>query len=101
MQKLKTDLEISQLRFLGDSQYVETDRGGLHLQSNPAVRSIAPEAGNIHLSGGWITGDAENLLWLPHDYRGRCSAFEGNLLVIRQGSGPIHFIEFNPTSAII
>jgi WD40 repeat protein len=94
---------VYQLRFSSDSQYLETDKGILRLHSRPVtVRSLAPQfAGDIFLSGDWITCDGRNFLWLPHDYRGTCSAFRSNLLVIGQSSGQVHFIECSPLSVIV
>ena len=45
------------------------------------------------LDGDWIQQDSRNLLWLPQDYRGACSAFYGNLVAIGQYSGQVSFIE--------
>ena len=45
------------------------------------------------LDGDWIQQDSRNLLWLPQDYRGSCSANYGNLVAIGQRSGQIDFFD--------
>ncbi|MCJ1273749.1 hypothetical protein MMC21_001542 [Puttea exsequens] len=45
------------------------------------------------LRGGWIRQDSRNLLWLPQDYRGCCSAFYNNTCAIGQFSGQVSFIQ--------
>ncbi|OCK95059.1 WD40 repeat-like protein [Cenococcum geophilum 1.58] len=103
VQTLKQNVTIYQLHFSTDSQYLESDKGILCHRSHPStVLSLTPKlAGHIFLNGDWITRDGRNLLWLPYDYRGTCSALRGNLLVIGQSSGLVHFIEFSTLSAII
>ena len=85
------------------TQCLETDKGILRLHSRSVtVQSLAPKfAGDIFLSEDWITCDGRNFLWLPHDYRGTCSASRSNLLVIGQSSGQVHFIECSPLSVIV
>jgi len=103
VETLEQGVAVYQLRFSSDSQCLETDKGILRLHSCPVTeRSAAPKfAGDIFLSEDWITCDGRNFLWLPYDYRGTCSAFRSNLLVIGQSSGQVHFIECSPLSVIM
>ena len=103
VQTLEQNITICQLRFSTDSQYLESDKGILCYYSHPStVLSLPPKlAGHIFLNKDWITCDGRNLLWLPHNYRGTCSTLRGNLLVIGQSSGLVHFIEFRSLSAIV
>ncbi|KAF2162675.1 hypothetical protein M409DRAFT_37371 [Zasmidium cellare ATCC 36951] len=43
----------------------------------------------------WIQCKAEEVLWLPHEYRGVNSAVYGNLLVIGQASGTVSFFRID------
>src|SRR3984957_18548054 len=100
VETLEQGVTIHQLRFSSDSQCLQTDKGILRLHSRP-VTVWSKLAGDIFLNGDWITCDSRNLLWLPHDYRGTCSASRSNLLVIGQSSGQVHFIECSPLSVIV
>lgn len=42
----------------------------------------------------WITLGGQSLLWLPTDYRTRCSAFYNNMLVLGLAAGEVVFLEF-------
>ena len=103
VETLEQGVVVYQLRFSSDSQCLKTDKGILRLHSRSVtVRSLTPKfAGDIFLNGDWITCDGRNCLWLPHDYRGTCSASRSNLLVIGQSSGQVHFIECSPLSVIV
>jgi WD40 repeat protein len=88
---------ISKLSFSRESQYLEIDKGLLGLQrfSSDASRPQALPLYNISGKGDWITRDAENLLWLPSDYRATCFAQCHNLLALGHASGQVTFIEFS------
>jgi WD40 repeat protein len=60
------------------------------VSSSPQQQSF----GNIFVKGDWIIRDAENLLWLPFDYRAICSALHRNQLALGHASGQVIFIEF-------
>ena len=97
LQKLELNIVVSVLSFSMDNQDLETDRGLLHLHSRSvSLSSLKPRcAGDIFLNGDWVSRNTQNLLWLPHDYRGTCSAVQGDILVIGQRSGQITFVEFS------
>ena len=87
---------VNAIAFSHDGQGLETNRGFLPLSSNsPSFLSRQPKLlENIFLDSEWITRDGQNILWLPSDYRGVCSALRGNLLIIGQRSGLVSFFEF-------
>jgi WD40 repeat protein len=97
LQKLELNVAVSALSFSMDNQDLETDRGLLHLHSSSvSLSSLKPRcAGNIFLNGDWVSRNTQNLLWLPHGYRGTCSAVQDDILVIGQSSGQITFMEFS------
>jgi hypothetical protein len=47
------------------------------------------------LSRHWIRRYEKDFLWLPYGYRGSCSAFYGNKLVIGQALGAMSFFQFS------
>jgi WD40 repeat protein len=101
VQRFEFTASINQIRFSSDSRCLETDRGIVCLYSSQStVRSRTLHAvDSIFLNGDWITRDGQNLLWVPHDYRGRHFAFRDNLLVIGQHSGQVDFIALSPQSS--
>jgi WD40 repeat protein len=96
LQRFQLNTTVSELWFSSDGQRLETDKGVLLIASNPSLLpSLEPMAlGPIFLNGEWIVRDGQNLLWLPHDYRGSCSASKENCLVIGQESGMVTFFQF-------
>jgi WD40 repeat protein len=97
LQELELNIVISELCFSMDSACLMTGRGVLRLHSDLlTVSSLEPKSGgDIFYNGGWITRNGRNLLWLPHDHRGECSALKDNILAIGQKSGQVAFIEFS------
>ncbi|PMD32232.1 hypothetical protein L207DRAFT_572057 [Hyaloscypha variabilis F] len=103
VETLEQSVTVHQLRFLSDSQSLETEKGILRLRSGRSnVLSLPPKlTGDIFLNGDWVTCDSRNLVWLPHNYQGTCSAWRGHVLVIGQSSGQVHFFEFRPWNAFL
>jgi WD40 repeat protein len=97
LQKIELNIVVSELCFSMDSQCLMTNRGALRLHSS--LLTVLPlelkSGSDIFLNGDWVTRNSRNLLWLPHDHRGRCSALKDNILVIGQNSGQVDFIEFS------
>ena len=96
LQTLEGHKSISELSFSRDGQYLETDRGMLYPQ--PSSFDAPPKAlppYTMFANVDWVTRDGENLLWLPSNSRGTCSAFRRNLLVLGQASGRVIFIAFS------
>jgi hypothetical protein len=83
--------------FKEDGRYLITNDGCLDVSSyvcssiSGRVRSGSP---TMVLTRYWIRYQEKDLLWLPHDYRGLCSAFRGKDFVIGQASGAISFFGF-------
>jgi WD40 repeat protein len=89
---------VKRLVFSRDGSYLETNRGLLYIQFNSAS-SMAPKLQplcTVFLRGNWITRGERDLLWLPSEYRPRCSAFRGNLLLFGHPSGKVTLIESSP-----
>ncbi|KAK4456332.1 WD40-repeat-containing domain protein, partial [Cladorrhinum samala] len=49
----------------------------------------------LFVDGEWIIRGEMNLLWLPRDYRPRCTTVYGNTLVLGHKSGQITFLQIN------
>lgn len=96
MSEIKLNIVVSELCFSSDYQCLETDRGVLHLPSSlssiPSPEPKPPD--DIVFHDHWITRNSQDLIWLPHDYRG-CLASRDNLFVIGRESGLVNFIQFN------
>jgi WD40 repeat protein len=43
----------------------------------------------------WVRWKSENILWLPPDYRSRCSAVCNDTVVLSHSSGKLTFLTFN------
>jgi WD40 repeat protein len=96
LQTLEGYESIEELSFSGDGRYLETNRGLLYLQSSSVhAPPEAQHSDTIFANANWVTRDGKNLLWLPPNSRGTCSAFRRNLLVLGQASGRVIFIAFS------
>ena len=68
-------------------------------QSEPFVPPSQPQRKySILITSNWITRNGENLLWLPPEYRARCSDSKDNILVLGHQSGLVTFFRFLPQS---
>jgi hypothetical protein len=63
---------------------------------------LEPFAYTLQLREGadWIQHKGKDILWLPHDYRGKRSAVYGNTLVIAQKSGALSFFRLKDDISI-
>jgi WD40 repeat protein len=96
LQKVMLLAPLSSLKISSDGQSMETDRGTLKLPgfSSSSQQSWQKPSENIFFAGEWIYRGSQRLLWLPHEYRGRCWVVRGNLVVIGQELGAVTFLEF-------
>jgi WD40 repeat protein len=96
LQKVTLLAPLSSLKISSDGQSMETDRGtfNLHAFFSGSQQSGQNPPGNIFFAGEWIYRGSQRLLWLPHEYRGRCWVVRGNLVVIGQELGAVTFLEF-------
>ena len=89
---------VQYLVFSRDGSLLETNRGLIHIKSS-SENSFTPKLQplcTVFLRGNWITRGERDLLWLPSEYRPRCSAFRGNLLLFGHPSGKVTLIESSP-----
>ncbi|KAK5731790.1 hypothetical protein LTS12_027224, partial [Elasticomyces elasticus] len=98
-QRFDTRNPAARLRFTNDGSGVDTDVGLFHLNSPSAASgsphtSSAPAEVCIVLNSPWVKYNSSDLLWLPHEYRGTCSATYDTFLVIGQVSGAMSFFSF-------
>jgi WD40 repeat protein len=96
LQKVTLLAPLSSLKISSDGQSMETDRGTFNLPAffSGSQQSGQNPRGNIFFAGEWIYRGNQHLLWLPHEYRGRCWVVRGNLVVIGQELGAVTFLEF-------
>nr|POE78354.1 hypothetical protein CFP56_79114 [Quercus suber] len=82
---------VSTIVFSTDGRSLQTDAGVFLLESS--VSSLPADSSarttSLELRDDWIRNQDEDLLWLPHEYRGRCSAIRRQTLVIGQKSGAV------------
>jgi hypothetical protein len=90
---IKDVVDVWNLEFTKDGRSLKTDRGTFKVDLSPASPTAgdSPRTANLELRREWIRYRDEDILWLPHEYRGRYSASYGNRLVIGQASGAVSF----------
>nr|POF17869.1 vegetative incompatibility protein het-e-1 [Quercus suber] len=89
IQVLSNDHTVHHISFTIDRQTLQTDAGTFLLEAAAVglPTDICIQTTSLELGDQWIRDKDEDLLWLPHEVRGICSAIHGRLLVIGQSSG--------------
>jgi WD40 repeat protein len=88
---------VKHLEFSVDGSCLNTNLGTLnilHRCENATSNSPYKNLGVSIEYGQWIKLNGEKVLWLPTEFRPRCSAINGNVVVLGHASGRISFIGF-------
>ncbi|KAK5689539.1 hypothetical protein LTR17_026240 [Elasticomyces elasticus] len=98
-QRFDTRQTAARLRFTNDGIGLDTDVGLFHIHSPSTASShpytsSAPAEVYVVFNSPWVKHNSSDLLWLPHEYRGTCSATYDTFLVIGQASGAMSFFSF-------
>nr|POF14303.1 vegetative incompatibility protein het-e-1 [Quercus suber] len=97
MQKMKCSNRVTAVSFAPDGMSLMTDIGRFEVTqyfSGTSTQKMQHSYGLL-LNGEWIQYQGRDLLWLPHEYRGLCSRFCGDTIVIGQFSGAVSFLRHN------
>ncbi|KAF2718940.1 hypothetical protein K431DRAFT_229828, partial [Polychaeton citri CBS 116435] len=92
MIELISDINItSHIEFSADGKYLNTDAATFPLENTISglLSTTSKRTTSLELRGQWIRNQDEDLLWLPHEYRGSCSAIHGQSLAVGQASGTV------------
>ena len=95
-QKYLTARTVSGLAFSSDSSRLETNVGQLSVGTvvaRDAAVATKPKS-TLLLEASWIKRNDADVLWLPHEYRGRCHDAHGSLLAIGHSSGAVSIFSF-------
>nr|POF13748.1 vegetative incompatibility protein het-e-1 [Quercus suber] len=89
--QLISDVTTYHVTISTDGTSLQTDAGIFLLQC--ATSSSPPDTSarttSLRLKDQWISNQDQDLLWLPYEYRGHCSAIHNRTLVIGQVSGAV------------
>ncbi|KAJ5680776.1 hypothetical protein N7536_011915 [Penicillium majusculum] len=88
---------VKHIKFSLDGSCLNTDLGTLnilHRCENATSNSPLKDFEVSIEHGQWIKLNGEKVLWLPTEFRPRCSAINGNMVVLGHQSGRISFIRF-------
>lgn len=80
--------------FSNDRKSVQTSAGTFDLNWKPGGSLLGPLESTtaLDLAGQWIRHKKQDLLYLPHEYRGECFDTYGDRLVIGRASGVVTFL---------
>jgi WD40 repeat protein len=92
-QTLKVDFIFSEILFLNNESYLNTDRGVLDITPT-ASSSTSSVTIPLFVNEKWIVRGSEALLWIPPEYRATSVAVFGELVVLGHVSGRVSIIEF-------
>ena len=97
-QTLKIGSSLEKLLFSPDDLYLITELGSISLRQSPLspTRTYEWSAFGVSDDRSWITWNSNNVLWLPAEYRPRCSIVHGQTIAIGCASGRVLFFDFNP-----
>ena len=93
----KSPVSLSKLRFTSDGKALEINAKRFDLaKSVPPSRALASssQVPAAVLHSPWVRYNGSDMLWLPYEYRGTCSATSSALLVVGQASGAISIFSF-------
>ena len=82
---------VRRLAFTDNGSSLNTDVGTFDITQYSPSSNTTPSVVITHLelSNEWIRYHHEDLLWLPYEYRGSCSAVYKDTLIIGQRSGAV------------
>jgi WD40 repeat protein len=92
----------SRLEFSADGSQLTTAFGIFDiLEREEPLAPAAPtlQSASLGLRKEWVQYRGEDILWLPHDFRGTCSAVYGSTLVVGQDSGAVSFFQIREEAA--
>jgi len=92
-QTLKVNFTFSEILFLNNESYLNTDRGVLDITPTPSS-STSSVTIPLFVNKKWIVRGSEALLWIPPEYRATSVAVFGELVVLGHASGRVLIIEF-------
>jgi len=106
LEKLETDVDVQELSFSSNSQYLYTDKGRLSIGPlGPSVTSSQPKGrgrgGELFVNEAWVVQGIKQVLWLPSDYRATCTAVWNDVLAIGHASGRVSVLGFNAAEDLI
>jgi hypothetical protein len=93
------------VKFSADSKLLWTDFGQFVVSEDEFHHDrdhvlLKPVRHTLQLQEEWIQHDGNDILWLPHDFRGTCSAVYGKTLVIGQSFGAVSLFRAQDVSHI-
>jgi WD40 repeat protein len=97
-QTLEIGSHLIELSFSPDNCHSITEIGSIAL-SQPSTLPIQTSNWSgycVHSDRSWITWNGNNVLWLPPEYRPRCSVVRRQTIAMGCASGRVLLIQFNP-----
>ncbi|KAF2185880.1 hypothetical protein K469DRAFT_157967 [Zopfia rhizophila CBS 207.26] len=96
LQTFEVDTIIKTFTFSEDGTLIQTNRGVLHitpLSSGDNLSRSSPSHG-IFVKEQWVRWGTGDILWLPPEYRPRCTTVYGSVIALGYSSGRLLFLEF-------
>jgi len=91
---IETARGVHRLAFSEHGQTLRTDAGEFEIGLDCLMQPQDPApAAQVELRDLWIRLHSQDILWLPHEYRGVRSAGYRDTLVIGQASGAVSFLK--------
>ncbi|OAR01571.1 hypothetical protein LLEC1_07590 [Akanthomyces lecanii] len=90
------------LMFGHNDSCIITDVGGITISGGSLRhRAMSAELSGIKISEDWITWGEEKLLWLPVEFRPKCSAVSESTVVIGCRSGKVAILKLSPDCSMV
>ena len=90
------DSQRNQISVFAEDSYIDTTFGRVYLDQPPDDNGLwKVEDARWRVYDNWLYRDGKRLLWLPPDFRPKCTAIHDDLFVMGHESGKVTFFEGN------
>jgi hypothetical protein len=97
LQTVKVGAVVQTVSFSEDGTFLQTDRGVLLTTSLSSSDNLSQltYSRSICVKEQWVHWGTKDTLWLPPEYRPRCTAVYGSVVALAYSSGRVLIIEFS------
>jgi len=92
---------VKDISFSRDGAYLQTDKGNFETSFPSTLAAPDPQLPPPHqifIKWQWVYLSSDRMLWIPPEYRPRCTATYGGVIAFGYPSGRVLFLELTASS---